>query len=103
MIGEAISECYESAKRNEYFDAILHPIAELLKRKNADYGNSYDHLRNEFGDIAFIIRLGDKFSRLKSIERKGKTEVKDESYEDTIKDIIGYCTLELNYRRRQGR
>ncbi len=102
MIGEAIAECYEPPKRDEYFDAILLPIAELLKEKNHDYGNSYDRLRDEYGLVAFLVRVADKLSRLKSINEKG-AKVKDETTEDTIKDIIGYCTLELNYRRKQGR
>ncbi len=80
---------------NEFME-ILKPVADLLKRKNTDYGGSYDELRGMFGPEAFLIRLYDKFARLKTLTAQ-KAQVDDESIEDTIKDIIGYCTLELRY------
>lgn len=85
--------------KNEYLD-ILEPISELLQRKNTDYDASYDETREEFGPMAFVLRLNDKFKRIKKLTNKGKALVNDESIEDTIQDIIGYCTLELRYRRR---
>lgn len=84
---------------NEFLD-ILAPVAELLKRKNIDYGSSYDELRDEFGEAAFVIRLYDKFARLKTLTNH-EAQVNDESIEDTIADIIGYCTLELRYRQKK--
>lgn len=82
---------------NEFMN-ILTPIAELLKRKNTDYGNSYSETRREFGPVAFLLRVNDKFARLKTLT-KHDAQVNDESIEDTLADIIGYCTLELRYRR----
>lgn len=81
------------------FEEILKPIAELMERKNRDYGKSFDALRAEYGEVAFLIRVSDKLSRLKSLTRQAAL-IEDESIEDTIKDIIGYCTLELAFRRR---
>ena len=82
------------------FMKILEPVAELLKRKNTDYGNSFDNTRREFGPTAFLLRLDDKFNRIKTLA-KHEAQVSDESIEDTISDIIGYCTLELRYRRKK--
>ncbi|MDR3586290.1 MAG: nucleotide modification associated domain-containing protein [Desulfosporosinus sp.] len=82
---------------NEFME-ILVPVAELLKRKNTDYGNSYDETRREFGPASFLLRINDKFTRLKNLT-SNEAQVNDESVEDTISDIIGYCTLELRYRR----
>lgn len=84
---------------NEFMN-ILAPIAELLKRKNTDYGNSYGESRSEFGPVAFLVRVNDKFARLKTLTNH-EAQVNDESIEDTIADIIGYCTLELRYRREE--
>ncbi len=81
---------------------LINSIVELVERKNEDYGNSYDILRNEYGEVAFLIRLSDKVERLKSIYKNGKINVNNESEIDTIKDIIGYCLLELNYRFCNG-
>lgn len=81
----------------EFLDQ-LQPIAELLAKKNKDYGNSYANLRDEYGNVAFYIRLADKLSRLRQVDVNG-TLVTDESAIDTIRDIIGYCVLELLYRK----
>jgi len=79
------------------FEAILSPIADLLKRKNTDYGNSYAILRERFGPISFLVRLHDKINRVEQLT-KNEALVKEESVLDTLKDIIGYCTLEILYR-----
>ena len=84
---------------NEFME-ILAPVAELLKRKNIDYGNSYDETRREFGPAAFLLRINDKFARLKNLTTN-EAQVCGESVEDTLEDIIGYCTLELLYRRKK--
>lgn len=85
---------------NEFIE-ILMPVAELLKRKNTDYGNSYNETRREFGPTAFLLRINDKFARLKTLTNQ-QAQVNDESIEDTLKDIIGYCTLELKYLRQKS-
>lgn len=82
---------------NEFLE-ILTPVAELLKRKNTDYGNSYNESRSEFGPLAFLLRINDKFARLKTLTKQ-EAKVDSESIDDTIADIIGYCTLELRYRQ----
>lgn len=79
-------------------DNIVNEISELLVKKNADYGNSYFELRDEFGQAAFVIRLADKVARLKNL-LKNNRQIEDEKEIDTIKDIVGYCLLELCYRR----
>lgn len=83
------------------FNAILNPIAELLARKNMDYGNSYDLLRNEYGPVSYLIRIADKLNRVKQLTITDNQMVDNESIEDTLKDIIGYTALELRYRNRK--
>jgi len=75
-------------------------IIEMLIKKNTMYGNSYFHLRNEYGKLAFFIRLSDKFNRLKVLEERYGYD--DDIDKDTIIDIIGYCLLELVYREIQN-
>jgi hypothetical protein len=84
------------------FYKILKQIGDLLNRKNSDYGDSYAETRDEFGDVAFVLRLTDKYKRLKTLMGGNPALVSEESIEDTISDIIGYCTLELKYRRERG-
>lgn len=82
---------------NEVFHRIATEMADIVSRKNADYGNSYFRLRSEWGPMSFGARLGDKYYRLANLLRGHKPQV-NESVEDTIRDIIGYCLLELAYR-----
>lgn len=92
---------YVNMGENEFVN-ILKPVADLLKRKNTDYGDSYNENRAEYGPISFIIRLNDKFARLKTLIKQ-EARVENESIEDTLEDIIGYCTLELRFRRKQNK
>ena len=46
----------------------------------------------------FMVRLTDKMSRLSSIMESGKNHVKDESFEDTMVDVINYIVLLSAYR-----
>lgn len=89
---------HQNAFYEEDFLDVLRPIAAILAKKNADYGNSYHILRADYGPPAFHIRLTDKLNRLRQVDRNGAL-VSDESAMDTIKDIVGYCTLELMYRK----
>lgn len=79
---------------------VLNPIGNMLVQKNQDYGDSYKLLRDEYGVTSFHLRLADKFNRLKQVDRNGAQI--SESAMDTIVDIIGYCTLELIYRKNNG-
>ena len=72
-------------------------IVELLVKKNTDYGDSFFNMMDRFGLLSFIIRITDKVGRLETIEKRQKIEVKSESIEDTINDIIGYCLLLKHY------
>lgn len=98
------SECYFGEKlddcgRFEKMLRVVTEIVELLEKKNNDYGNSATQTYEEYGDVAFFVRISDKINRLKSLTINNKTqEVKDESIEDTIKDIIGYCLLYLEWK-----
>ncbi|MGG7057587.1 nucleotide modification associated domain-containing protein [Clostridium tertium] len=76
-------------------------VAELVEKKNRDYGNSFDRTLEEYGDTAYFLRIEDKLSRLKSLTKK-ETEVVDESIEDTLKDIIGYTLLMINNKRNKA-
>jgi len=82
------------------FESITKEIISLLKRKTADYGNSYDRLRQEFGPTCFYIRLFDKLYRLQQVDKNGHQV--NESAKDTLQDIVGYCLLELCYREKEG-
>lgn len=75
-------------------------VAELVEKKNKDYGNSFDKTMAEYGDTAYFLRIEDKLSRLKNLSKK-EASVVNESVEDTLKDIIGYTLLMINNKRNK--
>lgn len=79
---------------------ILDEMHDTYKRKNADYGNSFEEQFKEYGLLSAAIRLDDKMKRLKQL-LKNEAKVKDESIEDTISDMSNYCVMTLMELRKQ--
>lgn len=82
------------------FKKITDSMFETYKKKNADYGSSFDDLFDEFGMTSALLRMKDKYNRLKSITEKGEIQVKDESVEDTLLDLANYAVLTVIRLRR---
>lgn len=82
------------------FYELLQEMGELHSRKNHDYSGD-DPLSNlkssvEIGIPAWkgiLVRLMDKWARLKGFAKKGILEVKDESIRDTLMDNAVYSLL----------
>lgn len=68
-------------------------LAAVYAAKNKDYGNSAHQTYLEFGEVALVIRISDKFSRLQSLLESGEQNVKDESIFDTMGDAITYLAM----------
>jgi len=80
-------------------EMLLTMLNETLKKKNKDYGDSYVKSVERFGEWVILVRLMDKFNRLEQLIKTGEQKV-DESIEDTLLDLAGYCILELERRGR---
>lgn len=70
----------------------------LYARKNHDYGDSFHQTFVEEGLAMARIRLGDKFSRFKTLSRISPTDstqqlVTDESIRDTLLDLANYAIM----------
>lgn len=74
--------------------------ASLYAKKNHDYGNSFDKGMNAMGMSYGVGRLFDKMNRLVTLMTT-PAEVKDESIEDTLKDMACYSIMMLAYNKRQ--
>lgn len=79
---------------------ILHSIADLLVKKNHDYGSSFFDVAKTLGLVqSFSVRFLDKANRLKEfvylIDHNQQSLVSDESVTDTIRDLLGYYLLYL--------
>lgn len=73
-------------------------IVTTLLRKNADYGDTGQKppilAKNLSADVGLLVRMSDKFARLETLLNGNKPEV-EESVNDTMLDLAGYCILYL--------
>ena len=93
--------------RNEllqYHIDICNEARDLMSLKNKDYAGSEGNepfanfTRVESMGICtteqrFLTRITDKMSRLSSFIHAGKMNVQDESFKDTVVDVINYMVL----------
>ena len=64
---------------------------QTFLKKNADYGSSFEESLNEFGEVAGIVRISDKYRRLVNITKNENKVL--ESKIDTLKDMANYCLM----------
>ena len=69
----------------------------VMRKKNIDYASEADPFRNfrTFGLLGIVVRMSDKIARLHSLVERGveNNAVKDESYTDTLLDLINYAVI----------
>ena len=78
-------------------------LAELLRKKNRDYGDSFEKQYNEYGLASVCIRIEDKLNRLKTALKNGELSVDDETVIDTLQDLSGYALLGMIIEREKGK
>jgi hypothetical protein len=97
----------EKLSGHPMFYEILEEMKQIHAVKNKDYGGG-DPLGNfktsadSLGISPFkgiLVRLSDKWSRISNIVKSGETHVKDETIEDTLKDLACYSILAIIVRR----
>lgn len=76
---------------------ICEKLNELYKRKNHDYGDSFEKSFNEWGMTMPCIRLSDKLNRLINLSKNLTKQaiVSDESVEDTLLDLANYSIMTI--------
>lgn len=80
---------------------IANLMTDTYRRKNADYGNSFDESVDKFGLVSAIVRMSDKVNRLKSLViQKNEVQVKDESIADTFLDLASYAIMTIMYIKK---
>lgn len=88
----------------QYHNEICKEARELMSLKNRDYaGNGGTEPFANFTRVesmgvcsteqGFMVRLTDKMSRISSFLNSGKLHVDNESFHDTIVDVINYMVL----------
>ena len=75
--------------------AIMDDIGNLLISKQDDYGPG--NINNAHGGPinGLLVRIGDKFERLKNLFKKDGIKPQHESIEDSFKDLANYAVIGL--------
>lgn len=100
---EAITdENYKNQKTEmDKFEGITKKMIDTFKRKNHDYGNSFEQSLDEEGLAGMRIRGGDKWLRFKNLSKGVTPLVKDESIRDTLLDLANYCIMTIMWLNKQ--
>jgi hypothetical protein len=77
---------------------IIDELGNLLISKQRDYGPG--NINNAYGGPinGLMVRMGDKFERLKNLLASGHTP-QHESIEDSFKDLANYCIIAMMVTR----
>ena len=83
--------------QDEFIKALANSYAEcvaLAKDKNKDYSTDDDACYNfrEFGSYGVLVRMSDKWSRIKILSKKDP-HVVSEKLKDTIQDFCNYLII----------
>ena len=81
-------------EREKKFKSITDAMLNVYHRKNLDYGNSFGEAFKEFGLISAVVRMGDKYRRIKSLS-SGRKNLVNESIKDTLMDMANYCIMTM--------
>ena len=85
------------------FEDITDKMINIFRKKNHDYGNSFEQSLNEEGLAAARIRMGDKWNRFKQLSRGKEALVKDESLRDTLLDMANYSIMTIMWMDKNMR
>ena len=96
----------------KHHEVVCKQARDLMDKKNRDYaGNDGKEPFANFTRVesmgicsteqGFMVRLTDKMSRLSSILQSGKTNVSNETFDDTLVDVINYIVLLSAYRQEK--
>jgi len=78
----------------ERFRILINQMADLYKRKNSNYGDSFGKLYADLGPVAGLVPLHNKLDRLTHLIQTDDPN-DFESIEDTLKDLACYAIMNL--------
>lgn len=99
---DAIKEVRKETN-NDFMDIykdIVKNMVDICIKKNKDYGSATQITYENFGDVSYQVRCFDKWQRINTLLKNGKTEV-NESIDDTLLDLSNYLILWLTSRKME--
>ena len=82
---------------------LVKELSKVRAEKGHDYSGTKDTFANlrQFGSFGVLVRIGDKFNRLKNFYEQGTLAVNDEKVEDSMQDLINYALFLLLMHRQE--
>ena len=68
-------------------------LNKMFEAKNRDYNNSFHETYKQFGAVAAVTRMSDKWNRILTLSKNNNPAVKNESLIDSLYDLCGYALL----------
>lgn len=68
-------------------------LNKMYEAKNKDYNNSFHETYKQFGAVAAVTRMSDKWNRILTLSKNNNPAVKNESLIDSLYDLCGYAFL----------
>lgn len=88
-------------KREEQFlanyERVLNDLSKMFFLKNERYGNSFTDTIEDYGLVASMVRITDKFKRMTTLFQNSKLSYDDESLKDTMLDMANYLIMTVAY------
>ena len=92
-------------ERDDRMRELFEHDLENTRKKGNDYSGTGDALKNfrDFGWEGIVVRIGDKYNRLKCFTKTGSLMVSDESILDTLLDLRVYSMLcQMMFEEERG-
>lgn len=98
-----VKDIIESVSENneELFHKIIQELEQTYLAKNADYRNSFEQSLDEFGEVAGVVRIGEKLNRIKNLTDK-QPNVKSESKINVLADMTNDCVMMISWLMKQA-
>lgn len=77
----------------EKYKQITNQLLTTYVAKNSDYGDSFGKSISDYGTIAGLVRISDKFHRAENLIQGHEPQVKDEALKDTLLDLASYSIM----------
>ncbi|NMW84698.1 DUF1599 domain-containing protein [Peptoniphilus sp. AGMB00490] len=86
----------------ENYENTLEELANTFFVKNERYGNSFTDTIEDYGLVASIVRLTDKFNRMTTLYKNKELDCDDEPIIDTMLDMANYLIMTVAYLKNSN-
>lgn len=87
----------------ENYETTLNELANTFFVKNERYGNSFTDTIEDYGLVASMVRITDKFNRMTTLFKNRELDCDGEPLKDTMLDMANYLIMTVAYMKKEDR